>query len=86
MVTGTRQHRRLRCRNSLLGPTYDARLYIRMWDTEGSGRPIDLTFTNGNEVDSTGPSPEDRPSAVGLPDNHSAYYVNYRYTAKHPIW
>jgi hypothetical protein len=64
------------------GETYDARMYIRVWDTEGSGRPIDITYTNGAEVDSTGSSPEDRPSAIGLPSDHSAYYVNYQYTAQ----
>ncbi len=64
------------------GETYDARMYVRVWDTEGSGRPVDITYTNGAEVDSTGPAPEDRPSLVGLPSDQSAYYVNYQYTAQ----
>ncbi len=64
------------------GTTYDARMYVRVWDTEGSGRPIDMTFTNGAEVDATGPSPEDRPSLVGPANDHGAYYVNYQYTAQ----
>ncbi len=64
------------------GTLYDARMYIRVWDTEGSGRPIDVTFTNGAEVDATGPAPEDRPSLLGLPNDHSAFYVNYQYTAQ----
>lgn len=64
------------------GTSYDTRMYIRVWDTEGSGRPIDVTFTNGAEVDATGPSPEDRPSLVGLPSDQSAYYVSYEYTAQ----
>ena len=63
------------------GTTYDARLYIRMWDTTGSGRPIDLTFTNGTEVDLTSVH-QDRPSLVGLPNDQSAYYLNYQYTAQ----
>ena len=64
------------------GTIYDNRMYIRVWDTEGSGRPIDVTYTNGAEVDSTGPAPEDRPSLVGLPSDQSAYYVNYQFTAQ----
>jgi hypothetical protein len=64
------------------GTTYDARMYVRVWDTEGSGRPIDITFTNGAEVDATGPAPEDRPSLIGLPNDQSTYYVNYQYTAQ----
>ncbi len=64
------------------GTAYDARVYVRVWDTEGSGRPIDVTFTNGAEVDATGASPEDRPSLIGLPNDHSAYYVDYQYTAQ----
>ncbi len=64
------------------GTTYDTRLYVRVWDTEGSGRPIDLTFTNGSEVDSTGVAPEDRPSLVGLPSDQSAFYLSYEYTAQ----
>jgi hypothetical protein len=66
------------------GTTYDARLYVRIWDTEGSGRPIDMTFTNGAEVDSYLGLMEDRAASVlgGGASEHSAYYVNYRYTAE----
>jgi len=62
---------------------YDARLYIRVWDTDGSGRDIDLTFTNGAEVDSM-TFEEDRPNnaPVSLPSVHNAYYINYRFTAQ----
>jgi len=65
-----------------IGATYDARLYIRVWDTEASGRPIDFTMTNGSEVDPfTGP--EDRPGDVlGTGNQQQAYFVNYRYTAQ----
>ena len=65
------------------GSDYETRLYIRAWDTTGgSGRPIDVTFTNGTEVDGTGTVPEDRPSMLGYPSDHSAYYVSYAYTAQ----
>jgi hypothetical protein len=63
------------------GTKYDTRLYIRTWDTEASGRPINFTFTNGTEVDTTG-GMEDRPNLVGLPSVHSAYYLNYGFTAQ----
>ena len=68
-----------------LTPTtiYNARLYVRVWDTEGSGRPVDITFTNGTEVDNTEPAPEDRPSLVlGGGNDHQAFYVDYEYTAQ----
>jgi hypothetical protein len=65
-----------------VGETYDARLYVRVWDTEGSGRPVEITFTHGAESDGTGIAPEDRPSLVlGGGNDHQAYYVNYQYTA-----
>ncbi len=68
------------------GNTYDLRLYIRVWDTEGSGRPIDLSFTNGADVVVASPdggAPEDRPSLVLMDGNdHQAYFVNFRYTAQ----
>jgi hypothetical protein len=66
------------------GTTYDTRLYIRVWDTEGSSRPIDMTFTNGAEIDTYLGLMEDRPASI-LGDGsseHSAYYLNYRYTAE----
>ncbi|MCB1093959.1 MAG: PEP-CTERM sorting domain-containing protein [Verrucomicrobiales bacterium] len=64
------------------GASYDLRLYIRPWDTEGSGRPIAFTFTNGAEVDTVS-GPEDRPNLVLGTDNWGeAYYLNYSYTAQ----
>jgi hypothetical protein len=65
-----------------IGTTYDTRLYIRVWDTEASGRPIDFTMTNGAEVDTLA-GPEDRPGDVlGTGNQQQAYFVNYRYTAQ----
>jgi hypothetical protein len=64
------------------GVIYDTRLYIRVWDTEASGRPIDFTLTNGAEIDTFG-GLEDRPGTVlGAGNDHQAYFVNYRYTAQ----
>lgn len=63
------------------GMTYDARLYVRTWDTEASGRPIFLHFNNGADTVISGPFGEDRPNELGLPSVHSAYYINHRYTA-----
>ncbi len=63
------------------GTTYDARLYVRTWDTEASGRPIFLHFNNGADTVISGPFGEDRPNELGLPSVHSAYYINHRYTA-----
>ncbi|MGI9240363.1 MAG: hypothetical protein ACR2RV_06150 [Verrucomicrobiales bacterium] len=68
------------------GVTYEARVHIRIWDTQGSGRPIALTFTNGDEVASPSPPegvPEDRPGDVlGTANPHDAYYLSYTYTAE----
>jgi hypothetical protein len=65
-----------------VGQTYDTRLYIRMWDTGGSGRPIDFKYTHGSETDSVA-GLEDRPGTVlGTGNNNEAYYLNYRFTAK----
>jgi hypothetical protein len=65
-----------------VGEVYDLRVYIRPWDTEGSGRLIDFTLTNGTEVDTTS-GPEDRPGTVlGTGDELSAYYLSYVYTAQ----
>lgn len=66
-----------------IGETYDARLYVRVWDTDGSGRPLDISFTHGAESDSAGTVPEDRPSLVlGGGNDQQAYYVNYQFTAQ----
>jgi len=72
---------------SLLGLTvgqqYDTRLYVRLWDTDGSGRPLDITFTHGAESDATGTVPEDRPSQIlGGGSDQQAYYVSYAFTAQ----
>jgi PEP-CTERM motif len=61
------------------GATYDARLYVRQWDNGGSGRPIDLTFTNGGSSSQT--VIEDRASLQGYANDDVAYYVNARFTA-----
>ena len=66
-----------------IGESYETRLYIRIWDTDGSGRPLDLSFTHGIESDSAGTVPEDRPSIViGGGNDQQAYYVNYAFTAQ----
>ena len=66
-----------------VGSTYDARLYVRVWDTDGSGRPLDLSFSHGAESDSGGTVPADRPSLVlGGGNDQQAYYVNYQFTAQ----
>jgi hypothetical protein len=67
-----------------IGQTYDLGLYIRAWDTEGSGRNIDLTFTNGDEVMVPfGALAEDRPGIILETGNDlDAYYSNYQYTAQ----
>jgi hypothetical protein len=66
------------------GTQYDTRLYVRIWDTEGSGRPIDLTFTNGAEVEAITPLEEDRPASVlgGDATDQDAYFISYAYTAE----
>lgn len=64
------------------GTNYDMRLYVRPWDTEGSGRAIAFTYTNGAEVDEIS-GLEDRPGTVlGTGDELSAYYLNYAFTAQ----
>ncbi|MDF1713172.1 MAG: hypothetical protein P1U90_13090 [Akkermansiaceae bacterium] len=66
------------------GVTYDLRIYSRLWDTEGPGRPIDLVFTNGAEVvQPFGSMPLDRPNILTGSENlHDAYYLTYQYTAQ----
>ncbi|WP_035612217.1 hypothetical protein [Haloferula sp. BvORR071] len=67
-----------------VGGQYQLKIFIRPWDTEGSGRPIDLIFTNGSSVEQPfGALREDRPGAVlGNGNEHSAYYLSYNYTAQ----
>ncbi len=62
------------------GNKYNTRMYIRTWDTEGSGRPINLYFTNGGDANGIGNLQEDRPSQF-VANDQGAYYVNYEYTA-----
>ena len=68
------------------GVSYDLRLYIRQWRNEDSGRPIDLTFTNGTEVVAPYCSLLlDRPAYVLNDDslNHDqAYFLSYSYVAQ----
>lgn len=62
------------------GKTYDARLYIRVWDDNLAltGRPIELTFTNGSASQMF---LEDRPTAEGYANDDVAYFINARYVA-----
>jgi hypothetical protein len=66
------------------GQAYSLRLYIRVWDTEGSGRPADLSFTNGAET-AFAPVLEDRPGMVlgggGGASDQNAYMLVYNYVA-----
>ena len=66
------------------GTNYDLRLYVRVWDTEGTGRPIDLVFNNGTEVvQPYGGLPEDRPGLItGSGNDQNAYFLNFNYTAQ----
>lgn len=68
------------------GETYDARIYIRAWDTDSTtGRPISIEYINGPAgaaaTDTLGLY-EDRPSFMDYDSDHMAYYVNYQYTAQ----
>ena len=64
-----------------VGKIYDTRLYIRMWYTGGTGRPIDFKFTHGSETNSIS-GLEDRPGTVlGTGNNNQAFYLNYRFTS-----
>lgn len=66
------------------GITYELRIYSRIWGAGGSGRPIDLVFTNGTEVvQPYGPLPLDRPGILtGSGVNDDAYYLSYQYLAQ----
>jgi hypothetical protein len=65
------------------GTLYDTRLYIRTWDTEASGRPIDFTFTNGAEIDTYNGLLEDRPGTVlGTLNEQQAFFLQYEFTAQ----
>lgn len=66
------------------GESYVFSLYLRRWDNGGTGRLIDLAFTNGTEVVVPYSAlPEDRPGLVLGTGNHDhAYRLSYRYTAQ----
>ncbi|MEN8772994.1 MAG: hypothetical protein ABF379_10865 [Akkermansiaceae bacterium] len=66
------------------GANYDLRIYSRQWDTEGSGRPSDIVFTNGDQtVQPFSSMPLDRPGLLtGSGIHNDAYYLTYQYTAQ----
>jgi fibronectin-binding autotransporter adhesin len=66
----------------IAGTTYDTRLYQRVWDKGTSGRPIDVTISNGADVGLM-TFEQDRPGNVlGTGNQDQAYYINYRFTAQ----
>jgi hypothetical protein len=65
-----------------IGVRYDLRLYFRVWDTAGSGRPVGFLFTAGSHWTGTGVS-EDRPGLeLGTGNQHQAWFLDYEYTAE----
>ena len=69
------------------GQQYDTRLYVRVWDTEGSGRPIDISFDDGGDgidIDAfpSNPLQMDRPNLEGYASVHSAYFLSYDFVAQ----
>ncbi|WP_367871436.1 hypothetical protein [Luteolibacter sp. Populi] len=68
----------------VVGEPYELKFFIRKWDTEGSGRPNDLAFINGETTDIPfGGLLEDRPGIVLQNGNdNSAYYLRYNYVAQ----
>ncbi len=68
------------------GVTYDLRLYLRPWGTvlPGTPRPIDFTFTNGEQIEVPfGALLVDRPAVVFDNGNiDTAYYLSFTYTAE----
>jgi len=78
--TGVGNHQAFTLSGLTPGASYDLRLYVRSWD-DANERRIDLTFSNGAEVDSQ-LIYEDQPPHEGLPSVDSAYYVSYNYTAQ----
>ncbi len=65
------------------GQQYELSLFMRTWDLDGPGRPIDLHFINGQDTRQlTGPILVDRPD-ISFPDAsvHAACVIRYRYTA-----
>ncbi|WP_367873668.1 hypothetical protein [Luteolibacter sp. Populi] len=69
--------------NLIPGQTYQVKLFIRKF-SDGSLRDIDLTYTNGSDVQVPfGPLLYDRPGVVLSNDNNnSVYYVSYSYVAQ----
>ncbi|MGC6458619.1 MAG: thrombospondin type 3 repeat-containing protein [Akkermansiaceae bacterium] len=66
------------------GQNYDLRFYLRPWTLTDSGRPIDLIFTNGDQViQPYFAFPEDRlGSVLGIPDQQQTILLNFNYTAE----
>jgi hypothetical protein len=66
------------------GQLYEVRFYIRVWDKFNSCCPVDLIFSNGNEiVQPWGALPINRPDYVlGNQNRDSAFYISFRYRAR----
>lgn len=66
------------------GQTYDLRFYLRPWSLTNTARPIDLVFTNGDQVvQPYFTFPEDRlGSILGLPDQQQTLFLSFNYTAE----
>lgn len=66
------------------GQTYELSIFIRAWDWDGPGRPIDLSFINGTStVEWFGPLTEDHVySVIDGASEHAAYVITYAYTAE----
>lgn len=66
------------------GESYQLKLFMRMWDREGSGRPIDVKFINGENTNQPFSGLLcDRPGTVLQNGNEdSAYYLSYNYVAQ----
>ena len=65
------------------GQDYEFRVYIRLWG-RASPRNIDLTFTNGGQIETPFMALlEDRPDILlGNTNDNSAYYLSFAYTAE----
>ena len=66
------------------GQLYELRIYTRVWAKGGTGAPIDITFTNGQEViQPWGGLPRDRPDYVlGTNNRDSVFFLSYLYRAQ----
>lgn len=67
-----------------VGTIYDTRIYLRSWDTAltSSGRPADLTMTNGAESNPFSLMEDNPGTVLGTGNINQAYYLNYRFTAQ----